>query len=209
MLYLAENLKKHRMAKALTQEEVANCLNITPQSVSKWERGETYPDITFLPALANLLDISTDQLIGMDAIRASDAKWRVHSEATRHMQGGAPTEAEAVYREALRTYPNDAGMLLGLAAALALKGEAEEPIDLIERGLPRSADEKQKATMRAALCFLYAKNGRPEKAARLAAQLPHARESREAILPLLAAPPGGEELERALQIILLGEDKSS
>ena len=56
MLYLSENLKKYRIKKNLTQEEVAEYLGITPQSVSKWERGECYPDITFLPALANIFE---------------------------------------------------------------------------------------------------------------------------------------------------------
>lgn len=45
MLYLPENLKKYRILKNLTQEDVAEYLGITPQSVSKWERGECYPDI--------------------------------------------------------------------------------------------------------------------------------------------------------------------
>lgn len=39
MLYLSENLKKYRIMKNLTQEDVAEYLHITPQSVSKWERG--------------------------------------------------------------------------------------------------------------------------------------------------------------------------
>ena len=39
MLHLPENLKKYRMMKNLTQEDVAAYLGITPQSVSKWERG--------------------------------------------------------------------------------------------------------------------------------------------------------------------------
>lgn len=42
MLYLAENLKKYRILKNLTQEEIAKYLNITPQSVSKWERGVSH-----------------------------------------------------------------------------------------------------------------------------------------------------------------------
>lgn len=58
MLYLPENLKKYRVLKNLTQEEVAAYLGITPQSVSKWERGESYPDITLLPALANIFETS-------------------------------------------------------------------------------------------------------------------------------------------------------
>ena len=39
MLYLPENLKTYRMLKNLTQEDVAEFLGITAQSVSKWERG--------------------------------------------------------------------------------------------------------------------------------------------------------------------------
>ena len=39
MIYLPENLKKYRVLKDLTQEDVAEYLGITAQSVSKWERG--------------------------------------------------------------------------------------------------------------------------------------------------------------------------
>lgn len=48
-----------------SQEEVADYLTITPQSVSKWERGESYPDITLLPALANIFETSIDLLVGI------------------------------------------------------------------------------------------------------------------------------------------------
>ena len=68
MFYLPENLKKYRLLKNLTQADVAGYLGITSQSVSKWERGESYPDITFLPALANIFETSIDLLIGMDTI---------------------------------------------------------------------------------------------------------------------------------------------
>ena len=39
MLHLSENLKRYRILKNLTQEDVAEYLRVTPQSVSKWERG--------------------------------------------------------------------------------------------------------------------------------------------------------------------------
>ena len=42
MLYLPENLKKYRILKDLTQEDVAEYLCITAQSVSKWERGVSH-----------------------------------------------------------------------------------------------------------------------------------------------------------------------
>lgn len=58
MLYLPENLRKYRCLKNHTQEDVAEFLGLTPQSVSKWERNESYPDITLLPALANIYETS-------------------------------------------------------------------------------------------------------------------------------------------------------
>ena len=61
MLYLPENLKKYRILKNLTQEDVAEYLRITPQSVSKWERGESYPDIT--PVSYTHLDVYKRQPI--------------------------------------------------------------------------------------------------------------------------------------------------
>lgn len=80
---------------------------------------------------------------------------------------------------------NKAGMILGPASTLALKGNTDEAIELMERGLPLSINEKQKATIRAALCFLYRKVGMADRANRLASELPHARESREVIQPLI------------------------
>ena len=205
MMYLPANLKKYRIAKGLTQEEVAAFLGITAQSVSKWERGESYPDITFLPALANIFETSVDLLIGMDAVRAEETRYNIHKTAVEYQKNGEYDKAEKTYREALLTYPNMPGMILGLAGTLALKGDTEEAIELTERGLPLSANEKQKATLRAALCFLYLKAGREDKAVRLAAELPHTRESREVILPLVQQGLSSSRIDENIRTILLGD----
>lgn len=76
-------------------------------------------------------------------------------------------------------------MILGLESTLALKENTDEAIEFMERGLPISINEKQKSTMRATLCFLYLKAGNIDKANRLASDLPHTRESREVIQPLV------------------------
>ena len=205
MMYLPANLKKYRIAKGLTQEEVAAFLGITAQSVSKWERGESYPDITFLPALANIFETSVDLLIGMDAVRAEETRYNIHKTAVEYQKNGEYDKAEKTYREALLTYPNMPGMILGLAATLALKGDTEEAIELTERGLPLSANEKQKATLRAALCFLYLKASREDKAVRLASELPHTRESREVILPLVQQGLSSSRIDENIRTILLGD----
>ena len=205
MLYLPENLKKYRILKNLTQEDVAEYLGITPQSVSKWERGESYPDITFLPALANIFETSVDLLIGMDTIRAEETRYNIHKKAVEYQRSGDYDLAEKTYRDALLIYPNKPGMILGLASTLALKGNTDEAIELMERGLSLSINEKQKATVRATLCFLYLKAGREDKANRLASELPHTRESREVIQPLIQQGFEDEQIDENIRRILLAE----
>ncbi len=207
MLYLPENLKKYRILKDLTQEDIAEFLGITAQSVSKWERGESYPDITFLPALANIFETSVDLLIGMDTIRAEETRYNIHKKAVAYQRSGDYDMAEKTYRDALLIYPNKPGMILGLASTLALKGNTDEAIELMERGLPLSINEKQKSTMRATLCFLYLKAGREDKANKLASELPHTRESREVIQPLIQQGLDNEQIDENIKIILLGDGK--
>lgn len=204
MLYLSENIRKHRMMKNLTQEDVADSLGITAQSVSKWERGESYPDITLLPALAHIFETSIDLLVGMDEIRAEEAQYRIHNKAVNYQRSGVYDAAEKVYREALHLYPNQPELILGLASTLALRGEAGEAIRMAERGLPLSADEKQKATLRATLCFLYLKAGQRDQAKKLASELPHRRESREEILPKIEQGMTEAEIRENIRYILLG-----
>ena len=205
MMYLSKNLKKYRITNNLTQEDVAEYLGITAQSVSKWERGESYPDITFL---ANIFKTSVDLLIGMDTIRAEETRFNIHKKAVAYQRCGDYDAAEKTYRDALLIYPNKPGMILGLASTLALKGSADEAIGLIERGLPLSINEKQKSTMRATLCFLYLKAGKEEKANRLASELPHTRECREVIQPLIQQGLDNAEIDENIKNILLGDGKT-
>ena len=204
MLYLTENLKKYRMDRGLTQEEVADYLNITAQSISRWERGECYPDILFLPALANLFETSVDLLIGMDAIRAEGAYHDIHQRATSKQNEGDYAAAAEIYRDALSVYPNRADMMLGLAGVLSLDGKIEDAIRWTEKGLASSNNEKQNATMRAVLCFLYLRGGHTEKARYLASRLPHVRECREEILPLIDEKRSTEAITSDIRRILLG-----
>lgn len=141
----------------------------------------------------------------MDTVRAVETRYSIHKKANEFMRNGSLDLAEKVYRDALLIYPNKPGMMLGLASVLALKDELEEAIVLIEKGLPLSINEKQKATMRATLCFLYLKCGRTEKAKLLASELPHMRESREVIEPIIAQKLSSDEIGEQIKSILLGD----
>ncbi|SHN88455.1 methyltransferase domain-containing protein [Desulfitobacterium chlororespirans] len=61
---LAKNICRYRKEKGFTQEELAKKLGVTFQAVSKWETAQTLPDITLLPGLSKILDITIDKLLG-------------------------------------------------------------------------------------------------------------------------------------------------
>ena len=63
---IARNIARLRREKGLTQEDLANYIGVSKASVSKWETGQSYPDITFLPQLATLFNISIDELMGYE-----------------------------------------------------------------------------------------------------------------------------------------------
>lgn len=69
---LSEKLKELREQNNFTQEEIANLLNISRQSISKWERGITSPDIRSLYKLSKLYNISMESLIDSDEILEFD-----------------------------------------------------------------------------------------------------------------------------------------
>ncbi len=68
-IYLGENIKRLRHEKGITQETLADFLSVSFQSVSRWERGESYPDITLLPMMSKFFGVSVDELLGMDETR--------------------------------------------------------------------------------------------------------------------------------------------
>ena len=70
---LADNLIFLRNLKGLTQEQVAEVIGISRQSYSKWEQGDTYPDIDKCDKLAKFYDITIDSLIHQDD-RVGNAK---------------------------------------------------------------------------------------------------------------------------------------
>lgn len=209
MLYIAENLKSFRKEKDMTQETVAEILNVSPQSVSKWERGDTFPDITLLPALANLYKTSVDALIGMDKINDTEMKTLTFTMAHEHMRNKNYCKAVDVLSGALKTFPNDESLMAELAMSLALAKDSNklaQAISLCERVLSGNQSEKIHHTTRAALSFIYLKSGEKEKAITVAKNLPHIRESRETILAEFDKEPSPDEIDAYLKFIALGED---
>ena len=63
----SRNLRRLRLQKNLTQEQLANLLGVSVQSVSRWECGNTLPDVMLLPVIAKLYGVTVDDLYRADA----------------------------------------------------------------------------------------------------------------------------------------------
>lgn len=195
-MYVAKNLKRLRHERGWTQEELAAHVGVSGQAVSKWERGESYPDITLLPGLAHCFHVTVDELLGMAEIR--DEEEGAYARANTLQKEGKYGDAVAVYEEALQTFPAALGLWAARAETLAMAGEEiDHAIETCERFLEEEMSEKRRSSAVAALCFLYQSAAMAEKAETLARSRPHARESRELLLPNFLDQPQREAYLRA------------
>ena len=71
---ISQNISRFRQNQTMTQEEFAARLGVTPQAVSKWERGASIPDITLIPNICKLLKVHADMLLGIDMLALSENK---------------------------------------------------------------------------------------------------------------------------------------
>lgn len=66
MNHIGENISKLRQNKHMTQEEFAARLGVTPQAVSRWERGNSLPDISLMKGICEVLSVSADVLLEIE-----------------------------------------------------------------------------------------------------------------------------------------------
>ena len=62
---IGNKIKRLRLNACLTQEQLANKLGVSTQSVSKWETGVTMPDITLLPSIATEFGVTIDEIFDL------------------------------------------------------------------------------------------------------------------------------------------------
>ncbi len=109
-IYFGETLKQLRKENALTQEALANDLGVSFQTVSKWERGETYPDITMLPEIAAYFNVTTDELLGADKIQRAQ-KIQAYLDLYAHMPLKDVSDVLTAYEKAVTEFPHEYALL--------------------------------------------------------------------------------------------------
>lgn len=115
---LAENIRSYRKGLGLTQEQLAERLGITLGTVSKWERGSSEPDLSYVMELAELFHVSVDALIGF-SMRGTDADAeadRIEAMDYEASDGGVSVRKIAEeYEIALKKFPNHFRIVFGAA----------------------------------------------------------------------------------------------
>lgn len=186
-LSIGINIKRIRLERNLTQEEIANHIGVSAQSVSKWERGEGYPDIELLPSLANYLGISVDELLGVSESEKKNKYDEINKKWLYNNKRGFHSENVDLMREALKKYPNDALLLVQLSTSLEkLDGTKEEKdkylresIAVQEQIIKYCDDCEVRGATLYNICFAYWKIGEKEKAIEQAKKLPNLYKGRE------------------------------
>lgn len=101
---IGANIKRLRTAKNITQEQLSVAMNVTCAAVSKWERGETYPDITLLQPLAYFFEVTLDELMGYDQKKVQADIDETIALYRKHWKDSKGRE---IIVKAYHDYPND------------------------------------------------------------------------------------------------------
>ncbi len=115
---MGQIIKRLRKERELTQEELAERLNVSAQAISKWENETSMPDISQVVPLANLFGVPTDVLFGVHDINQDEDIHKRLSDIYRLTDGckdgeEGPTALVILdkYREAIRLYPSNTNLL--------------------------------------------------------------------------------------------------
>lgn len=124
-LTMGQTIRRLRHEKNLTQEELAERLNLTAQAISKWENDAGMPDISQIVPLASVLEVSCDLLLGYNSSLPNDEVDSILNSAQSLLSGGLDDRLAAydLIRGGLNKYPCSPKLLmrcceLGLSLSL-------------------------------------------------------------------------------------------
>ncbi|MBQ4054131.1 MAG: helix-turn-helix transcriptional regulator [Clostridia bacterium] len=182
---IGSTIKRLRREQDITQEQLAEYLGITSRAVSQWECDRTAPDISQLPALCHIFNVSSDLLLGIDLENKNVEISKYLDEANNLLNDGNFSERSELLREANKKFPRDYKIMNLLADSLvseySRKGikEYEEVFELCNRILAECTDStiRYEAIRTLAVAYNYA--GMEDEMLKLAEEMPRTHFSYE------------------------------
>lgn len=198
-LKIAENIRKLRHDLNLSQEQLAERLGVRFQAVSKWERGETYPDIELLPSIASFFNISVDELLGTNEIEENIAVEKIVETLRMYDFRKNYVKMIEIAEEGLTQFPNN-HLLMAWIVYGSSKINPKRSIELGEYVISNCKKQHILNWVNAELCYAYFYNGEKEKAISMARSLPLKAQSRNDVLRYLLE--GSEQAKYILSSII-------
>lgn len=138
-LHIGRILMENRQKRGITQEKLAEYIGVSKASVSKWETGTTYPDITLLPRLATFFDISIDELMGYEPQITNEDIRKLYRQLSIAFASQPFDEVMDRCRELTKKYFSCAQLLFQIGALYVnhsmLAGNPEKAADIIEEAM--------------------------------------------------------------------------
>ncbi len=187
------NLKKLRKAKNLTQESLAECLNVSPQTISKWENGLSMPDVSLLPVLADYFQVSVDSLLMHDVSTRQEEMKALAQEIHALVDAGKVKDAYATLKASMGKWKLSVGMnhlLCWVTYQYAGETRGEERVRLLEEAAAQAdrvisldgGETGRTAQAKMTKCLCLKDLGRMKEALALAESLPSLYSTREIVL---------------------------
>ena len=202
---IGEKIKDLRKSKNMTQEDLAECLNVSISAVSQWEIGKTMPDITMIPIICNVFDVSADKLLEIDVTKKDQEIDKVRDEAFKYYGRGFVLEGKEILKEGLKKFPNCYDIMCDYVHVLNLERDSlsneeakkneEEIITLGEKIVAECDDLSILSSTIQNLCIVYVNVGNEARAIELANKMPCEYASRESLLSFIYKGDKLRELE--------------
>lgn len=193
-LNIGKRIKELRRSKDITQEEFAEYLGVSYQSVSRWENGVCYPDMELLPIMADFFSVTVDSLMGVDDAIEKEKVNRYLEEFQNAISTGDVNACIEIARKGVADYPNNYTLLNKLMFALFVAGDDdgnipewkenrkkydEEIIRIGERIMKYCPDPDLRLEATARLAFQHCEMGRKKKGRDVYETLPSMEQCRE------------------------------
>lgn len=161
-------IKALRKEHKLTQEQLAEKIGISFQAVSKWENGVALPDITLLPKLAQLFDISIDKLFAYST-KEMQKEIEEYCQRSYELRETDHIKARRIIEEALQKYPDNDILLNNLLYCIT---DPDEAIRIATRLISKTDEADIKYDALRFLAYAYHKKGDTASAVAALEQVP-------------------------------------
>lgn len=210
---IGKNIRKARQEADMTQEQLAELLNISVSAVSQWESDKTTPDISMIPALCNVFQMTSDKLLDIELEKNEEAIEAIRAEANRFASKGKGLEAEKILLEGLRRFPNSYGMMYDLMYITYAESNQEKheesvrkqylerAINYAEKIIQESKEDDLRSGAKQIRCYIHADAGEHDEAIAIARTMDSISCCQQSMLTL--ASKGTERYQRSQEEIFM------